>query len=69
MRKFCVFYSYCQTKESQKNLEFFVKNGINLNDDIFYVFLINNYNCSVKIPNQKNNIRKWISKNHTINSI
>jgi hypothetical protein len=54
MSKFCVFYSYFETKESQKNLYFFVKNGINLNDDIFYVFLINNHNCSVKIPYQKN---------------
>lgn len=54
MPKFCVFYSYFETNKSQKNLEFFVKNGINLNDDIFYVFLINNHNYSVKIPNQKN---------------
>ena len=54
MPNFCVFYSYFQTKESQKNLEFFVKNGISLNNDIFYVFLINNHNYSVKIPNQKN---------------
>jgi|SaaInlStandDraft_1057018.scaffolds.fasta_scaffold06627_3 hypothetical protein len=54
MSKFCVFYSYFETKNSQENLEFFVKNGINLNSDIFYVFLINNNNYSVKIPNQKN---------------
>jgi lipopolysaccharide biosynthesis protein len=54
MPKFCVFYSYFQTKESQKNLEFFIKNGISLNVDIFYVFLINNHNYSVKIPNQTN---------------
>lgn len=54
MPKFCILYSYFETEESQKNLEFFVKNGISLNDDIFYVFLINNHNYSVKIPNQKN---------------
>jgi hypothetical protein len=54
MQRFCIFYSYFQTEESQKNLEFFIKNGITLQDDIFYVFLINNHKCSVAIPNQKN---------------
>ena len=54
MPNFCVFYSYFETKKSQKNLKFFIKNGINLNNDIFYVFLINNHKYSVKIPNQKN---------------
>lgn len=54
MPKFCVFYSYYETKLSKLNLEFFLENGINLDDNVFYVFLINNHNCSVKIPNNKN---------------
>ena len=54
MKTFCVFYSYFETNKSKINLEFFVKKGINLNENIFYVFLINNDKISVKIPNQKN---------------
>jgi len=54
MSSFCVFFSYFETKDSKKNLEFFIRNGVCVNDDILYVFLINNRKCSVKIPSQKN---------------
>jgi hypothetical protein len=54
MPNYCVFYSYLQTKKTKNNLNFFIKNGLSLNDDIFYVFLINNHKYSSVIPNQKN---------------
>tara|TARA_B100001027_G_scaffold112127_1_gene77377 strand:+ start:92 stop:841 length:750 start_codon:yes stop_codon:yes gene_type:complete len=54
MTTYCLLYSYFETKESQKNLEFFIKNGISINNNIFYIFLINNYQYSVNIPYQKN---------------
>tara|TARA_B110000208_G_C11775868_1_gene431998 strand:+ start:311 stop:1063 length:753 start_codon:yes stop_codon:yes gene_type:complete len=54
MVKYCVLYSYFETNESKKNLDFFLKNGISINNDIFYVFLINNHKYSVKFPNQNN---------------
>jgi hypothetical protein len=63
MEKYCVFYAYFETNDSKKNLEFFVKNGVTIDDNIFYVFLINNHRYSVKIPDQ-NNI-KIICRNNT----
>lgn len=54
MSTFCVFYSYFESPESIKNIEFFIENGVSLDDDVFYVFLINNHKYSVTIPNQKN---------------
>lgn len=54
MLKYCVLYSYFETNESRINLQFFIKNGLSINNDIFYIFLINNHKYSVKIPSQKN---------------
>lgn len=54
MSKYCVLYSYYETKESKKNLAFFLENGVSHNPDISYVFLINNHKCSVDLPNQEN---------------
>lgn len=54
MVKYCVLYSYLETNKSKKNLTFFIKNGVNSNNDILYVFLINNHKYSVNIPNQNN---------------
>ena len=56
MAKYCVLYSYFETTESHHHLGFFLSNGItdNDNDDIFYVFIINNHKCSLQIPKQDN---------------
>ena len=54
MKKYCILYSYFETNYSKKNLYFFIKKGVVFNNDVFFVFLINNHKCSVKIPIQNN---------------
>jgi lipopolysaccharide biosynthesis protein len=54
MKKYCVLYSYYENKESKKNLDFFIRKGITLNEDILFVFIISSIKCSVKIPSQNN---------------
>jgi len=54
MSKYCILYSYFETDESIKRLSFFINQGLIIDDDIFYVFLINNYKCSINIPAKKN---------------
>jgi hypothetical protein len=51
---YCVLYSYFETDKSKKNLTFFLQNGIVENDDIFYVFIVNNDTYQVQIPPQEN---------------
>ena len=54
MSTYCVLYSYFETEKSKYNLNFFVKNAVFVNSEIFYVFLINDHKCSIKIPHQDN---------------
>lgn len=75
MTKYCLIYSYLETKDSKKNLEFFVKNGVSVNDDIDYYFIINNHHCSVKFPSNvkiihRDNIgRDFAAFKHCLDSI
>jgi hypothetical protein len=59
--KICIIYCYYERKNEQKNqtnLSFFIKYGLTeniwFNLDITVLFVINNYNCEVIIPKQKN---------------
>ena len=54
MSTYCVHYSYFETDKSMKNLNFFLQNGIVKNDNVFYVFIINNDNYQIRIPHQEN---------------
>lgn len=51
---YCVIYVYKETESSKKNLQLFVKNGLQNNEDIFYVFAINGENLTVPIPELAN---------------
>jgi len=51
--KYVCLYAYYEKNEKYKNnLQFFINNGIL--DDIMYYIIINNFKCSVSIPNKKN---------------
>jgi len=54
MSSYCVFYSYFETPNSIRNLQFFIKNGISTSEDVLFVIVINNHKCSVEIPSQDN---------------
>lgn len=54
MSKYCILYSYFETEKSKEHLEFFLKNGIQNRKEVFYIFVIANYNYSVEFPNQSN---------------
>ena len=54
MSSYCVFYSYFETPDSIRNLQFFIKNGISTNENVLFVIVVNNRNCSVEIPSQDN---------------
>lgn len=53
MKKYSILYSYFETNSSKNRLNFFIKHGIKNNEDVSYIFLINN-KCSLKIPNFPN---------------
>lgn len=57
MTKFLVLYSYFETENSKDNLTFFIKNGVFNNDEVSYIFLINNHKCSVSIPEYFKNVK------------
>jgi lipopolysaccharide biosynthesis protein len=53
--KYVILYSYFETQNSINNLLYFVKNGVNKNDEnVFYVFVINSNVCKVNIPEYSN---------------
>ena len=54
MSGYCLCYSYMETPNSKKNLEFFLKNGVCKNNDIFYVFIIVGNTYSVQLPDLSN---------------
>ena len=66
--KYCVIYSYCERKKSDSgcnpmiNLDFFCKNGVHNNSDVFYIFVINHYQCHINIP-QLPNVRIYTRQN------
>lgn len=49
-----IFYCYCETEQTKRNLQYFVDCGLYENTTCFYVFIINNNTCSVNIPNYSN---------------
>ncbi len=50
-----ILYVYTEGENSKKNLEYFILNGgYENNPNLFYVFIINGYNCSVSIPKNDN---------------
>lgn len=54
MNQYCICYSYMETPESKKHLEFFLKNGVLNNSNVFYIFVIVNHVYSVQFPIQSN---------------
>ena len=56
MSRYCLCYSYMETPNSKKNIEFFLKNGVCKNSDIFYIFIIVGNTYSVQF--QSNQILK-----------
>lgn len=54
MSRYCLCYSYMETPNSKKNIEFFLKNGVCKNSDIFYIFIIVGNTYSVQFPEQSN---------------
>ena len=51
---YCVIYVYRETESSKRNLQLFIENGIYKNDEIYYVFAINDHILSIPVPNAKN---------------
>lgn len=49
-----ILYVYKESENSRKNLEYFVNHGILKNNNYTYVILINDYICTVDIPDQNN---------------
>ena len=45
-----ITYVYYETEETKKNLTYFIKNGIINNKSYTYLLIINNYECTVDIP-------------------
>ena len=66
--KHCVIFSYCERKKSHLgcnpiiNLDYFCKNGVHNNPDVFYIFVINHYQCHINIP-QLPNVRIYTRQN------
>ncbi len=66
--KHCVIFAYCERKKSHLgcnpiiNLDYFCKNGVHNNPDVFYIFVINHYQCHINIP-QLPNVRIYTRQN------
>jgi len=52
--KSLILYCYYETDKTKINLDFFCRKGIFDSDKYYYIFLINNTKCSVKIPSFSN---------------
>ena len=61
-KKYLLTYVYFETKNSLKNLTFFIKNGVFDNNNIQYNFIIKENKCSVKFPDYTN-IKVYKMKN------
>ena len=53
-KRFLILYAYYETENSKKNLDFFIKNGVTNENDVKFIFLINNHKLSILIPDFKN---------------
>jgi hypothetical protein len=51
---YLVLYSYYETEIALNNLKFFIKNGLVINNDVHYVFIINGNKYTKIIPNNNN---------------
>ncbi len=49
-----VVYVYYEDKDTKKNLEYFIENGIISSSNYSYCFVINGHTCSVPIPSLPN---------------
>lgn len=52
--KTLIIYCYAESVQTKNNLMFFIKNGIILSDDYYYVFIINDNQCTVNFPSYNN---------------
>tara|TARA_B100000427_G_scaffold299725_1_gene281614 strand:- start:1235 stop:2122 length:888 start_codon:yes stop_codon:yes gene_type:complete len=61
-KKTLITYVFFENKETIKNLNFFIKNGVFNNNNVQYNFIIKGNKCSVKFPDYKN-IKVYKMKN------
>ncbi len=54
MKKTLLLYLYKENDDTKINLDFFVKHGVTESDDITFKFLINDFVCTVPIPQYEN---------------
>lgn len=52
--KTLILYLYREDPKTLLNLKFFIDHGINNSENAEYIFIINNYHCSLEFPNYKN---------------
>lgn len=52
--KALVLYLYREDSKTVDNLFYFIRKGVSDTDSIDFVFIINDYKCSIKFPNFKN---------------
>jgi lipopolysaccharide biosynthesis protein len=53
-RRILVCYAYHESKESRKNLNFFLKKGVSESKNIDFIFIINGFSISIEIPKLSN---------------
>ena len=66
MKKYLILYSYYETGQSIQNLNYFLDHTLlNIKNNVTYIFIINNYNCSLidKIKEKQENIIIYKRKN------
>lgn len=49
-----ILYAYYETQYTKFNLDFYSKIGITESNDLFYIIVINGYNCTVDLPKLDN---------------
>lgn len=54
MKKTLVLYLYREDSYTKSNLMFFIKHGVFSSPDLHFIFLINDFICSVDIPQHEN---------------
>lgn len=52
--KYLIIYSYFETNNSKFNLNYFIKNALSNNVNVYFIFLINSIDYSINFPNYNN---------------